>query len=138
MDRQSLKIDFETALAAFGTSQSPAGFLAFIDEDALIIDEDNPFIQDKKAFAANLAFHLGGQWEKLALRAWNAAFQVIGETGVVTSYFTLRGKPKDAGFRQRHGVMSLVCHFDTRSGHWHAGAMHLSPLLSHIHHASPG
>lgn len=138
MNQETLQSAFKAAFAVFWGAGAIEGFLAFIDDDALIIDEDNPFVLDKTAFKDHLDFHLGGNWEALGWKAWKPDFRIVGETGLISSNFTLRGKPKDSGFRQRHGVISVVCHFDSGSRQWKAGTLHLSPLLSHIHHASPG
>jgi hypothetical protein len=48
----------------------------------------------------------------------------------------VRGKPKNTGFRQRHGVLTAVCYWDGQR--WRGANLHTSTLLSHIYHASPG
>ena len=56
-------------------------------------------------------------------------------TGHVSGFSTFRGKPRDAGFRQRFmGFTQTWYHAD---GKWLQVCWHQSPLLGRIHGASP-
>lgn len=137
MNEKTLRDAALKNLAAFGVPESRTEFLAFFDERAMFVDEDNPVPMDKAGFADHLNFRLSGVWESVALHPWNDVTKLFGSTGLVTGHFTLRGKPKNAGFRQRHGNFSLVCMWDSAKREWRGVKLHLSPLQSHIHHASP-
>jgi hypothetical protein len=137
MNETSLREAFTKIFAAFGTAENRELFLAFFDERAMFVDEDNPVPMDKAGFVDHLDFRMSGVWESVALKPWSEIAKVFGTTGLVTGHFTLRGKPKSAGFRQRHGNFSLVCAWDAGRREWRGVKLHLSPLQSHIHHASP-
>ena len=126
--------------AAFATPKDRPGDIAttrlgFLHEAALVIDSDLPFPLDRNGYADHLAFH-GPLWERLEMQLLELKSAIHGNTGVVTAYFNQRGKPKDAGFRQRPGYITAVC-ARTPDG-WRALSLHLSPLLAQILQASPG
>ncbi|QMW23075.1 nuclear transport factor 2 family protein [Sandaracinobacteroides saxicola] len=106
----------------------------FLAEAALMIDHDVPFAMDRTAAADHLAFH-AANWQRLEIILSQVTAQVHGETGIVSAFFNLRGKPKDAGFRLRPGFVSAVC-TRTPAG-WKALSLHLSPLAGQILDASP-
>ena len=126
--------------AAFATPKDSPGEIAaarlgFLHEAALVIDSDLPFPLDRAGYADHLAFH-GPQWERLEVQLIEVQTRLHGTTSVVSVYFNLRGKPKDAGFRQRPGYMTAVCTREPKG--WRALALHMSPLMAQILQASPG
>ena len=137
MDRTTLERDFRKAFGIFWGQGTIEDFYNFFDERALMVDEDTPFLLEKTAFKEHVDFHLSGIWEKLEWLPRDPRFMVIGKTGVVTSYFTLRGKPKSAGYRLRHGLVSVTCYYDESTRQWRAASMLLDPILGHIEQASP-
>ena len=111
-------------------------FYNLIHDDAIIIDEDIPFRLSKSGFKDHIGFHIGGVWESFSWQDRNPKFRVFGNTGIVASHATFRGKPVDAGYRQRHMAFTQGWHkFD--SG-WKIINWHQSPFDGHILEASPG
>lgn len=135
MDATSLEAAFRKAFAVFWGKGTIEEFYAFFDDAGYMIDEDTPFVLDKGLFREHVDFHLGGMWTSLEWIPREPKFEVIGTTGVVSTYFTLRGKPKNAGFRLRHGVCTVCCHWDGTQ--WRAGMLNIDPLSGHIVDASP-
>jgi hypothetical protein len=131
----SLQADFESAFAVFRGNGSIDDLYAFFDDAGFMIDEDVPFLLDKAQFREHLGFHLSGVWSKLEWIAREPRFDVWGTTGVVSAYFTLRGKPRDAGFRLRHGLCTVGCYWDGQR--WRGATLNLDPLSGHIEDASP-
>lgn len=139
-DRTSLEAAFRAAILGWQSSGRPVDLLGFLDEQALVIDSDTPFVLDKAAYTDHLGFLRGSGsspslWDSVAWVTKDAQFDVVGETGVVSGGFTLRGKPSQAGFRLRHGNFSVVCAWDGQR--WRGVAVTLSPLQSHVLEASP-
>lgn len=132
---ESLEAAFRSAFDGLRTGTT-TGLLQLLAEDALVIDEDAPFVLDGAAFRDHLDFHSGGLWDSLGWITRDETFLVSGTTGVITGLFTLRGKPRDAGFRLRHGNISLVCAWT--DGRWRALALALGPLDGHLVDGSPG
>ena len=93
----------ETAFAnwhdAFNSGKLEVVYATMHDE-MVIFDEDIPWRFSKADFVDHIAFHLP-VWESFAWVPRELRYQVYGDTGLVTGYATLRGKPKDCGFRQR-------------------------------------
>lgn len=109
-------------------------FYAFFDEDAEILDEDYPWRLDKADFQDHIAFHTG-VWESFAWIAREVETKVWGTTGHVSGFSTFRGKPRDAGFRQRFmGFTTTWYHAD---GRWSLVSFHQSVLAGRIDGASP-
>lgn len=135
MNTQSLEEAFRKAFGVFWGAGSVEDFSDFFDEEALMIDEDTPFVLSKAQFKDHLDFHLAGMWTQLEWLPRDSEFAVIDSTGLVSTYFSFRGKPTDAGFRLRHGVCTLLCHWDGKA--WRAGLLNIDPLLGHIVDASP-
>lgn len=138
MDKTSLERDWRAAFAPLTGGGDRQRFLNFFDPAARFVDEDNPFIMDYGQFADHLAFHGSGIWESFTWKPRDPVVQVFGSTGLVSGNFTLRGKPADAGYRQRHGVFTVVCAYDAARKSWTGLCLHFSPMLSHIHSNSPG
>lgn len=127
-------------LAAFGApaDKPEAGAamrLAFLHENALIIDHGAPFPLNKAGYADHLAFQLANL-QRSETRFHDISVARHGETAIVSAYFIERTKPRDAGFRLRAGYCTAVC---TRTaGSWKALSLHLSPLTAQVTDASPG
>jgi hypothetical protein len=136
MDTASLEAAFRKAFGVFWGKGTIEDFYAFFDDAGFMIDEDTPFVLTKALFKEHVDFHLAGMWTQLEWIPREPKFDVIDTTGLISTYFTLRGKPTDAGFRLRHGVCTVLCHWDGKE--WRAGLLNIDPLLGHIHDASPG
>lgn len=109
--------------------------LAFLADTAVIIDDDTPFVLDRPAYADHLAFH-AGSWERFEWLPHGLAAAVHGDTGIVSTNYIERGKPKGAGFRLRAGYCTAVC---VRQGDgWRAISVHMAPLSGQLIDASPG
>lgn len=135
MDTSTLEAQFRAALAVFWGQGSVERLFEFLDDRGAFVDEDTPFVLGKADFRDHVDFHLKGNWQSLEWVPRELRSRVTGTTGIVTCYFTLRGKPRGAGFRLRHGVCSALCFWD---GHrWHAATLHLDPILGHVLGASP-
>lgn len=106
----------------------------FIADNALVVSHDVPFPFDKTGYVDHMQFH-GELWESREFKPEAVEVRVYGKTGVISCYFNERGKPKDAGFRQRPGYMTVTCHL-TDNG-WQAIGLHTASLLSQILAASP-
>jgi hypothetical protein len=135
MNQQTLEREFTAALAVFEGKGTLDAFLDFFDDEALMVNEDIPFVLDKTAYRDHLGF-LAASIDKLEWVLHKPAYLVIDGSAVVSAELTVRGKPKNAGFRQRHSVLTAVCHWDGKR--WRGANLHTSTLLAHIHHASPG
>ena len=75
------------------------------------------------------------RWESFEWRPRELHFVVIGDTGHVSGFATFRGKPRDAGFRQR--FMGFTQTWVRQEGAWKLLCWHQSPLLGRIAGASP-
>ena len=75
-------------------------FYGFMSDDMVIFDEDIPWRFSKADFENHIGFHVG-VWDSFEWVPRELRYQVFGSTGIVSGYSTFRGKPKDAGFRQR-------------------------------------
>lgn len=131
--------DFEQAFRAFVQSLATGDldtFYATIHESATIYDEDIPFRLTKAGFKDHIDFHISGLWEGFSWQDRNPNFRVFGNTGLVASFATFRGKPVDSGYRQRHMAFTQGWHkFDEG---WRLISWHQSPFDGHILEASPG
>ena len=138
MDEVSLDRDFRKAFGTFLGEGNIEAFYDFFEAGGFFVDEDNPFLLNKADFQDHRDFHASGIWEFMDWKPRNLDLRTFGSSGLVSCNFTYRGKPKSGGYRQRHGICTIVCHFDKVVGRWKGICMHLSPLLSHLHHNSPG
>ena len=111
-----------------------ATFYAAMDEAMVIFDEDIPWRFSKAEFIDHIAFHVP-LWESFQWVPRELRFQARGDTGIVSGYATFRGKPKDAGFRQR--FMGFTQTWLKRDGAWKLICWHQGPLLGQIQGASP-
>ena len=110
------------------------GMYASMAEDMVIFDEDIPWRFSKADFVDHLRFH-GANWEAFEWVPRELRFQERGETGIVSGYATFRGKPKDAGFRQR--FMGFTQTWLRNSDEWTMICWHQGPLHGQIEGASP-
>jgi len=130
-----LKEAFYNLDKALGTGDLET-FYMLIHNEAIIIDEDIPFRLSKSGFKDHINFHIGGIWESFEWQDRNPKFRVFGNTGIVVSHATFRGKPVDSGYRQRHMAFTQGWHrFDYG---WRIINWHQSPFDGHILEASPG
>lgn len=137
MNEKSLESQFTEAFGLFAGDGTREAFFDFFHDDAKFVDEDHPSVLDKPAFTDHIDFHLDGAWESLKIVTYESRFLVVGSTGVVTTYYTLRGKPTDSGFRIRHGICSVSCYYDETADRWRGMSLMLDPLSGHIDNASP-
>jgi ketosteroid isomerase-like protein len=131
--------EFAAAFRAFVQTLATGNldaFYATIHDSAVIIDEDIPFRLTKAGFKAHIDFHVGGIWENFSWQDRNPQFRVFGSTASVASFATFRGKPVDAGYRQRHMAFTQGWHKFRDS--WRLISWHQSPFDGHILEASPG
>ncbi|MCG8505835.1 MAG: nuclear transport factor 2 family protein [Sphingomonadales bacterium] len=112
------------------------GFYGLIDDDAVIIDEDIPFILSKADFIDHIDFHLTGIWENFSWQSRDPQFRVFGNTGIVASFATFRGKPVDSGYRQRH--LTFTQGWNRFADGWRLVNWHQSPIDGHVIEGSPG
>ncbi|QGN53965.1 DUF4440 domain-containing protein [Novosphingobium sp. Gsoil 351] len=120
--------------AALAGRLDPAKRLALLADDALVISDDVPFIMDKPTYADHLAF-LSSSWSSCELALLEPRSNLHRDTAVVSFLFNLRGRPNDAGFRLRSGVVTAVCVED--GGTWRALGLHFGALSGQITDASP-
>jgi ketosteroid isomerase-like protein len=109
-------------------------FFAAMDDDIVIYDEDIPWRFSKADMIDHLSFHAkvwdAFQWVPRELR-----FQTRGDTGIVSGFATFRGKPKDAGFRQR--FMGFTQTWMRKCAGWTMLSWHQGPLNGQLDGASP-
>ena len=109
-------------------------FYAAMDDDIVIYDEDIPWRFSKADFVDHIAFHTN-LWESFQWVPRELRFQIRGGTGIVSGFATFRGKPKDAGFRQR--FMGFTQTWLRTGGSWSLICWHQGPLQGQIQGASP-
>lgn len=110
-------------------------FEKFLDENATVIDDDQTNILDKSDWLDHFAFHSAQLWESVEIVHYDLESYIVGDTGIVTSNYTIRGKPVDDGFRLRHGVCSASCYL-SGEGEWRAMSVVLGPMMSYVRNAS--
>lgn len=112
---------------------------AFYDADSEILDEDYPWRMSKDDFIDHIGFHAAGGgkgvWEFFQWIPREVNVKTWGTTGHVSGFSTFRGKPRDAGFRQRFMGFTITWHY--ADGRWHLVSWHQSVLLGRIDGASP-
>jgi ketosteroid isomerase-like protein len=109
-------------------------FYALMDDAMVIFDEDIPWRFSKADFVDHIAFHVP-LWESFQWVPRELRFQAHGTTGVISGYATFRGKPRDAGFRQRFMGFTQTWVNDARG--WRLVCWHQGPLHGQIDGASP-
>ena len=134
MKQKTLETTFQKWATALNEGDLDS-FYGAIDDGIVRFDEDLPWRLNKSDFMEHIAFHIPN-WDSFAWIPRELNFTCRNSVGIVSGYATFRGKPKDAGFRQRFmgftqtwiesgdGSLKLVC--------WHQG-----PLLGQIEGASP-
>ena len=140
MARSSRTTELETTFNDWMRGLNEGDLDAFwrvFHEDAEILDEDFPWRMNKEDFMDHIDFHAGGEglWESFEWKPRELHFRVIGNTGHVSGFATFRGKPRDAGFRQR--FMGFTQTWVRHDGNWLLVCWHQSPLLGRILEASP-
>jgi ketosteroid isomerase-like protein len=124
MSQQDLEAGFKAWQDALNRGDMET-FFAAMDDDIVIYDEDIPWRFSKADMIDHLSFHAkvwdAFQWVPRELR-----FQTRGDTGIVSGFATFRGKPKDAGFRQR--FMGLTQTWMRKGTGWTMLSWHQGPL----------
>jgi hypothetical protein len=143
MDPQTLKAAFYDAFSDWldTTPKDSTKLLAFCRDNGTFVVDDLPYPLDKTGFADHCTFHEGDLWDARCFSIISLETH-IHETqgnpaGLVHGTYNLRGKPRNAGFRQRPGHFSAVCTWDADGNRWTALNVHFSPLLSQVLDASP-
>ena len=137
--QDGLRAAFDEWTRALNEGDLGAFYGAF-DEESEILDEDYPWRMTKEEFIDHIGFHAGGAgvegvWEHFKWIPRDIASKVWDTTGHVSGFSTFRGKPRDAGFRQR--FMGFTTTWYHRDGKWWLVSWHQSPLLGRIVGASP-
>jgi hypothetical protein len=134
---EGLAQTFDKWKTAFQTDLNE--FLGFFDPEIEILDEDFPWRMNYEDFASHIDFHVAGGgsglWEFFEWIPREVNIKVFGTTGHVSGFSTLRGKPRDAGFRQRFMGFTLTWYF--ADGRWRLVCWHQSVLAGRIEGASP-
>tara|TARA_B100000686_G_C16721167_1_gene935049 strand:- start:826 stop:1257 length:432 start_codon:yes stop_codon:yes gene_type:complete len=135
---ESLKITFEEWARTLNAGELEKHY-GFYASDSEILDEDYPWRMSKEDFIDHIGFHaMGGgkgMWEFFEWVPREVNFKVWGPTGHVSGFSTFRGKPRDAGFRQRFMGFTLSWHYT--GAEWLIVNWHQSVLLGRIEGASP-
>ena len=137
-DEAGLKARFEAWHGALNSGNLDA-FWAMFHEDCETLDEDYPWRMTKAEFIDHIDFHAAGGgkglWEFFQWVPREVNVIAIGNMGHVSGFSTFRGKPRDAGFRQRFMGFTLTwVHLD---GEWKLICWHQSVLAGRIDGASP-
>jgi ketosteroid isomerase-like protein len=133
MASDSLQSAFEKWRDALGAGALD-DFYAVMDDEMVIFDEDIPWRFGKADFVDHIGFH-GPNWERFEWVPREMRYQERGDTGIVSGYATFRGKPKDAGFRQR--FMGFTQTWVRSGSGWRLVCWHQGPLHGQIEGASP-
>ena len=131
-----LDVTFEAWVRALNNVDLDA-FASFFDEDSETLDEDFPWRMSKSEFLDHLLFHIkgAGLWESFEYVTRETNTKVWGTTGHVSGFSTLRGKPRDAGFRQRFMGFTTTWYYANEE--WRLVSWHQSVLAGRIDGASP-
>jgi hypothetical protein len=137
-DEKSLRGIFETWYRALNGGDLVT-FWSLYHDRCEILDEDYPWRMTKEEFVDHIDFHAkgGGRglWEFFQWVPRDVNIVVIGDTGHVSGFATFRGKPRDAGFRQR--FMGFTLTWVREEGRWRLLCWHQSVLAGRIEGASP-
>jgi hypothetical protein len=131
--------DFQTAFFALSTALKTGDlhtFYGLMHDEARLVDEDVPFLGSKDDFKKHIEWHVSGIWEAFEWKPRHPRFTQTDSTGAVVGYSTFRGKPIDAGYRQRHMFFSQG--WSKVEGKWLMINWHQSTLDGHILGISPG
>jgi len=114
-------------------------FYNYFEEDSETLDEDFPWRMTKAEFVDHIGFHAtgGGKgvWEFFEWIPREVNVKTWGPTGHVSGFSTFRGKPRDAGFRQRFMGFTVAWHHNGTG--WRLVCWHQSVLAGRIDGASP-
>jgi hypothetical protein len=114
-------------------------FWTYFDAESETLDEDFPWRMTKEEIIDHIDFHAKGAgqglWEFFQWIPRDVKVKVFGTTGHVSGFSTFRGKPRDAGFRQRFMGFTLTWYLS--AGGWRLVCWHQSVLLGRIVGASP-
>ena len=135
----SLTTVFDDFTDSLNTARAEDHF-GYYHPDAVILDEDFPWNLTTAEFADHLLFHvLGGGdrglWEFFRWIPRDLKFTVVGTTGQVSGFSTMRGKVRDAGFRLRY--MGFTQNWAFHHDRWQMLSWHQSVLAGRIEGASP-
>lgn len=137
--KESLIAVFEDWGKALNTGRLDHHF-NYYHEDAALLDEDFPWNCSKADFIDHIDFHVTGNgrqglWEFFQWLPRETKIILVGNTGQVSGFSTLRGKVRDAGFRQR--FMGFTQNWAFHNGKWQLLSWHQSVLAGRIEGASP-
>ncbi|MEQ8655114.1 MAG: nuclear transport factor 2 family protein [Kiloniellales bacterium] len=114
-------------------------FWSMFHDGSEILDEDYPWRMNKTEFIDHIDFHAAGGgkglWEFFQWVPRETSVIAIGTTGHISGFSTFRGKPRDAGFRQR--FMGFTLTWVYQDGDWMLLSWHQSVLAGRIDGASP-
>lgn len=137
-DQNALTQRFEDWYGALNGGDLDA-FWAMFHADSEILDEDYPWRMNKAEFIDHIDFHAAGGgkglWEFFQWVPREVNVMAIGTTGHVSGFSTFRGKPRDAGFRQRFMGFTLTWVYQDAA--WMLLSWHQSVLAGRIDGASP-
>lgn len=137
-DADSLRATFDSWYGALNGGDLD-GFWAMFHDACEILDEDFPWRMTKTEFIDHIDFHAAGGgtglWEFFQWIPREVNVLTIGDTGHVSGFSTFRGKPRDAGFRQR--FMGFTLTWTRQDGTWKLICWHQSVLAGRIDGASP-
>lgn len=137
-DTKALRSTFDDWVEALATGDLDR-FWNYAHEQSEFLDEDYPWRLNKPEFIDHIDFHASGGgeglWEFFQWLPRELNVLVIGDTGHVSGFSTFRGKPRDAGFRQR--FMGFTQTWVREGGAWKLLCWHQSVLAGRIDGASP-
>lgn len=110
-------------------------FYGAILPDAVILDEDLPFVGDKAAFEDHISFHGPDNWEGFTWKPRDIRDLEVSGTGSIVGYATFRGKPRDSGYRLRPMMFSQGWRHGPDG--WKLINWHQSPIIGHVTRISP-
>ena len=130
----SLKAVFGALEQALATGDLDGFYGAMID-DAVILDEDLPFVCNKAGFQDHIAFHGPDNWEGFAWKPRDMRFAARGGAGSVVGFSTFRGKPRGSGYRIRPMMFSQG--WFRQGGAWKLASWHQGPIVGYVTLPSP-
>jgi len=126
-DVADLKATFEQGAAALN-KQDVNAFRALHHDDFTGFGATAPFFADGKSALQAILQNAFSSRESTAVRPMNSQFRVIGNTGIVQTYFANTVKPKDGPATTAfvRGTLTYV----KADGKWRVVASHLSRIPS--------
>ena len=135
MSEQALKAAFESLSNALATGDL-AGFYGLMHPNAVVIDEDIPFLGRRAEFEQHIDWHISGIWESFSWNPKTPRFIARENGGAVVGNAIFRGKPIDSGYRQRYLFFSQG--WVKTDNLWQMVSWHQSTLDGHVLNGSPG